>query len=214
MRYSVATIVIANSIVLYIYDMETLNNNPFELFETWYTEYRQLTQSTLPASCCLSTKGLDNYPNARFVALKHFDEKGFIVTGSVASRKGKEIEHSQHVALTFWWDETGRQIRIQGDAEAIDDQEADQFFRERSRDSQIVSYVSEQGALLIDHESMIDTYEELNQAGVSIQRPMHWSGYRIKPIRIEFLQFSTQRFHDRTLFERSTSGWKATKLQP
>ncbi|HWV71875.1 MAG TPA: pyridoxal 5'-phosphate synthase [Pseudosphingobacterium sp.] len=194
--------------------MKTVNDNPFELFEAWYKEYRQLTHSTLPASCCLSTNGLDNYPNARFVALKHFDKQGFIVTGSIASRKGVEIERSQQIALTFWWEETGRQIRVQGDVEPIDDAEADRFFAERNRDSQIVSCVSKQGALFVNSESMIEAYEALNLTTAPIQRPADWSGYRIKPLRIEFLQFSKTRFHDRTLYERCASGWKITKLQP
>lgn len=194
--------------------MKTVNSNPFELFRTWYQEYQQRTKSSLPASCCLTTNGLDNYPNARFVALKHVDEQGFIITGSIASRKGREIEHSRHVALTFWWEETGRQVRLQGDAEAIEDFEADCFFRERSRDSQIISCVSKQGAVLLDRESMINIYQEVDHASETIQRPIDWSGYRIKPVRIEFLQFSTARFHDRVLFERSISGWKTSKLQP
>lgn len=57
------------------------------------------------------------------------------------------------MALTFWWTETQRQIRIQGNATAMSKTLADKYFSERNRDSQIVSIASVQGQLLNDFEA-------------------------------------------------------------
>jgi pyridoxamine 5'-phosphate oxidase len=113
-----------------------------ENFNTWFNEELKLTKASIPTACCLSTIGTDGFPNARFVSLKAVMGETFIVTGTLASRKGTEINKTNKVALTFWWPETARQVRIQGSAAQISDKLADQFFAERNRDSQIVSIVS------------------------------------------------------------------------
>ena len=94
--------------------------DPFLTFEEWYQEELNQTQVNIPSACCLSTNGLDGYPNARFVSLKEITNGAFVVTGPLNSRKGLEISQSSKVSLTFWWTLTERQVRIQGDAETID----------------------------------------------------------------------------------------------
>src|SRR5688500_19977851 len=116
--------------------------NPLALFMDWYTRQLQVTRASIPSACCLSTLGLDNFPNARFVSLKEIANDAFVVTGPLSSRKGLEIHHSNKVALTFWWAETERQVRIQGEATRIPDKLADKYFAERSQEAQVVSLVS------------------------------------------------------------------------
>lgn len=191
-----------------------MDTNPILLFRTWYEEFLKKTTVKLPSTCCLSTIGLDQYPNSRFVALKEVSEEGFIVTGTVTSRKGAEISTSNKVALAFWWAETEKQVRIQGDAEPISAGLADKFFSERSRDSQIVSSVSNQGKELTDPGKLIAEYEIADKKHGIISRPENWGGYLVKPKRIEFLEFKSTRFHDRTLYELNDTTWGVKKLQP
>ncbi|MFA1773422.1 pyridoxamine 5'-phosphate oxidase family protein [Rufibacter glacialis] len=90
--------------------------NPFIIFQNWLQEELNLTQVRIPTACCLSTVGLDGFPNARFVSLKEVIDDSFVVTGPINSRKGLEINQINKVALTFWWVESERQVRIQGRA--------------------------------------------------------------------------------------------------
>lgn len=170
----------------------------------------------LPYACCLSTVGLDGFPNARFVSLKEVLDGKFVVTGALTSRKGIEIGEDNKVALTFWWPETAQQVRIQGVASQLPDALADLYFSERNRESQIVSTVSQQGALLEDLQALTQQFDQLAQQPdtTGIQRPENWGAYAIAPLRIEFLVFSEARFHDRTLYELTDGGWTAIKLQP
>lgn len=189
---------------------------PIKIFKTWLEEELKLTKVSIPTACCLSTIGSDNYPNARFVSLKGIVANNFIVTGTLTSRKGLEINNSNKVSLTFWWTETERQVRIQGNATIINDQLADKYFSERNRSSQIVSIVSNQGQTLNDTEALNEKYEEVekNFSNKILERPKNWGGYSIEPIRIEFLEFKPSRFHERKLFQLINEQWIITELQP
>jgi pyridoxamine 5'-phosphate oxidase len=47
-----------------------------------------------------------------------------------------------------------------------------------------------------------------------LTRPRDWGGYLIAPVRIEFLEFKTSRFHDRILFEFAKDQWTIKQIQP
>lgn len=187
-----------------------------EHFDKWFKEELNMTKVRIPTACCLSTIGLDGFPNARFVSLKDVVENNFIVTGPLTSRKGIEINSTNKVALTFWWIETERQVRIQGNATKISEQLADKYFTERNRDSQIVSIVSEQGQEIDSIEILTKKYEniEARYSNKSLIRPENWGGYLIEPIRIEFLEFKPTRFHERMLYELTNGQWIIKQLQP
>lgn len=190
--------------------------NPFQIFNNWYEEEIKNSPASIPSACCLSTIGLDDYPNARFVSLKEIKNEGFVVTGPFNSRKGLEIQNSNKVALTFWFSATEKQVRVQGDGAQISVIEADKYFSKRNREAQIVSYVSEQGKRLEDVETLNKKYDEAERLfkNKEILRPGNWSGYLIAPIRIEFMEFKTTRFHHRTLFYKNGNLWEKELLQP
>jgi pyridoxamine 5'-phosphate oxidase len=189
---------------------------PIEHFRKWFTEEMNLTRLKIPMACCLSTVGTDGFPNARFVSLKGIVENKLVVTGNLTSRKGIEINNSGKVALTFWWTETERQVRIQGTAEIISEALADKYFSERNRDSQIVSIVSDQGQVIDDMEALNQKYADVERkfSTQPLERPNNWGGYAIEPVRIEFLEFRQSRFHDRKLFELINGQWETKQLQP
>jgi len=193
-----------------------MENSPIRIFKKWFDEELRLTKVRIPTACCLSTIGTDNFPNARFVSLKEINENKFVVTGPLNSRKGIEINKVNKVALTFWWTESERQVRIQGNAIPINNQLADRYFSERNRESQIVSIVSHQGQQLNNISTLIKKYQETEKSFLNqvLNRPENWSGYSIEPIRIEFLEFKPTRFHKRQLYQLTNGKWIITELQP
>lgn len=190
--------------------------DPYNLFASWYKEELELNRSSIPSACCLSTNGLDGFPNARFVSLKTFSSDGFIITGPLVSRKGLELKASGKCALTFWWTETQRQVWIQGKTEFIPGEMAEQFFAERDRASQLVSILSEQGKENTDPGKLLKDFQEAlkTDPGLSIEKPSGWGGFLVKPERIEFMQFSADRFHERWLFVKENVNWVVKQLQP
>ncbi len=190
--------------------------NPIEVFRKWYSEELGRSTSVIPSACCLSTMGLDGYPNARFVSLKEVPGDAFIITGPVTSRKGREIEHSGKAALTFWWPETQRHVRIQGDAERISGRDADRYFADREKDTQIISLIGRQGEPLHDANDIQRRLREAEKlyADAPVPRPENWGGFAIQPIRIELMEFRPSRFHDRNVYEKQNGAWIGTQLQP
>lgn len=193
-----------------------METSPIEIFSGWFDEELNLTKVSIPTACCLSTIGIDNYPNARFVSLKGILDNNFIVTGTLTSRKGIEINETNKVALTFWWTETERQVRIQGNAAILSNELANKYFAERNRDSQILSIASNQGQILNDIETLNKKYQEIetNSLNQTLSRPENWGGYSIVPVRIEFLEFTSTRFQVRKLYQLTKGQWTKTKLQP
>ena len=49
-----------------------------------------------------------------------------------------------------------------------------------------------------------------------IPRPPNWTGYRLRPLSIEFWQERPFRLHDRLEFQRETldAPWRKTRLYP
>lgn len=190
--------------------------DPIALFNEWYQQQLTATTVKLPAACCLSTIGLDGFPNARFVSLKEVLHGSFVVTGPTTSLKGQEINADNKVSLTFWWPETERQVRVQGIATLMDAATAYTYFKERNRESQLVSLVSTQGADMGSEEEFDKKYEaaSLKYADTAIPLPDGWGAYSISPVRIEFLGFRSTRFHDRQLFELLGTRWAVKKVQP
>ena len=190
--------------------------NPLLLFEKWFSEEKNLNTLKLPSACCLSTIGLDGYPNARFVSLKEIVNESFVITGPLNSRKGNEIENSPTAALTFWWTSTERQIRVQGDVLKIAKPDAQIYFEQRNRDAKIVSTVFEQGKKIQSIAHLQNDFEKQKEEleNQEIKCPTNWGGIYIKPIRIEFMEFKKSRLHERKLYQQIDNKWEMIILQP
>ncbi|MCF3108500.1 pyridoxal 5'-phosphate synthase [Niabella sp. CC-SYL272] len=189
--------------------------DPLELFNSWYQEERKASGVMLPGACCLTTLGLDGFPNSRFVSLKEVKEGRFVITGPMDARKGQEMAAAPKVALAFWWPVTGKQVRIQGIATPITPSAADLYFAERDRAARIVSTICTQGKPVAAYDLMWAQFQQaLMDKTAGNKRPENWGGYAIAPVRIELMIFSETRLHDRNYFEWKEDRWTHQKLQP
>lgn len=190
--------------------------NPFEIFKNWYALEKNKTSVRIPSACCFTTIGLDGYPNSRFVSLKEIKNETFVVTGPLNSRKGKEVASVPKVSLTFWWANTEKQVRIQGNAFPISPTDAEKYFTNRHKDSKIVSTIFKQGETIESYELLQEIFTDKKKEleTKELEKPKQWSGFYIEPVRIEFMEFESSRLHKRTLFDKSDSTWKTTFLQP
>lgn len=190
--------------------------NPLATFAYWFHHQATTTKNRFPGACVLSTIGLNGFPNARNVSLKGLHDPYLIFTTSLDSAKGQEILKNNKVALTFWWEASNRQVRIQGLASEISDQDADLYFSERSKFSQATSVVSKQSYPLTDLKELKKSFNALliDFREKTIPRPKAWKGFKVKPIQIEFLEFRETRFHNRILYVQNGDAWDATQLQP
>ena len=194
---------------------ENVLPNPFQQFEKWFEEALS-AQILEPNAMHLATVS-GGKPHGRIVLLKGFDERGFTFFSNYTSNKGQEIAENEYIALTFFWGDLERQIRIEGRIEKVSSQESDDYHNVRPRGSQIGAWVSNQSKVIDGRKPLEDSllaYEKRFENVELIPRPPHWGGYRVIPNSIEFWQGRPNRLHDRILYSKSKNDWKIERLSP
>jgi len=192
--------------------------NPIVQFERWFVEARE-NQSDRPESMTVATASADGTVSARVCLLKGFDQHGFVFFTNFNSRKGDQLRENPHVALCFFWPGLDRQVRIEGAAVKVTEEESDAYFATRPRGSQLGAWASDQSKVLMGGRGDLDKrFEELSATykDVPIPRPPHWGGYRVIPNLIEFWQGRTDRLHDRFAYRlrADAKDWVVERLSP
>lgn len=196
-------------------DISDVSSNPLTQFTEWFGE--ALRSEVLEVNAMsLATLGLDGFPNGRIVLLKEVDF-GFVFFTNYQSEKGQELEALGKGALTFFWAELERQIRVQGTIEKVSPEESDAYFFSRPYASQVGAWTSPQSTQIHSREELDKMQSEIEARYTpeSMIRPPHWGGYRLLPSKIEFWQGRHSRLHDRLLYQKmKNDSWEIVRLAP
>jgi pyridoxamine 5'-phosphate oxidase len=197
-------------------DISSVNKNPLLQFGKWFDE--ALASNALePSAMTLATISGTGKPSARIVLLKGISNERFYFYTNYQSQKGQELENNPACALTFFWPELERQVRISGFATRASAQESDEYFQSRPRGSQIGAWASPQSIVIKDRsliEQRAKDLEEKFKNEKVLPRPKQWGGYAVTPFEIEFWQGRESRLHDRILYTLIDSRWEINRLAP
>lgn len=190
-------------------------DDPIALFDRWYAEAKA-AEINDPDAMSVATTTPEGKPSVRIVLLKGHGPDGFIFYTNAGSRKGEELGANPHAALLFHWKSLRRQVRIEGAVEEVTPAEADAYFATRGRDSQIGAWASDQSRPLDRRETFEARCDEVRARfeGQDVPRPPRWTGFRVKPQRIEFWTDRPHRLHERRLFTRTDGAWTEGLLYP
>lgn len=190
-------------------------DDPFALFDAWYAEAKAAEVND-PDAMSVATSANDGMPSVRMVLLKGYGPEGFTFYTNADSRKGQELAANPQAALLFHWKSLRRQVRIEGAVEEVDPEEADAYFATRGRDSQIGAWASDQSRPMDSRETFEARFEEFSAQyeGGDVPRPPRWTGYRVRPERIEYWSDRPHRLHERRLFVRKGDSWTEGMLFP
>lgn len=207
------------------YTSEPLNEgsvslSPIEQFRFWFDEALRAEQPD-PEAMTLSTATPGGIVSARIVLLKGFSPDGFVFFTNYQSRKGRELIDNPSAALTFYWHSLNRQIRIEGLATRVSQNESEDYFASRPRGSRIGAWTSPQSEEIPDRESLEKKLAEIEArfSDEPIPCPLFWGGFRLQPNYFEFWQGRENRLHDRIVYQLGPHSinepvWRISRLAP
>jgi pyridoxamine 5'-phosphate oxidase len=212
-------------------DESELTPEPVEMFRRWMEE-AQAAGIGEPNAMVLSTVSSAGQPSSRMVLLKGLDEDGFVFYTNFSSRKGQELAANPRCALLFPWQDLERQVRVEGTANRISEEENQAYFSARPRGSQLGAWASPQSAVVDSRAALDQSYDETAErfAGLAdgeVPVPPHWGGFRVRHEVVEFWQGRRSRMHDRLRYRRTNppgagsaagsaagEGWAVDRLAP
>jgi pyridoxamine 5'-phosphate oxidase len=191
---------------------------PTDQFHTWFQE-AVAAGVYQPETVTLATASLpDGKVSARIVFMKELDDRGFVVYSNWdTSRKAKDVASNPQAALTFWWREMERQVRVEGPVERLPPAESQVYYDTRIRGSRIGAWASPQSQVLSGRQELeerVKEVEERFEGQEKIPVPPFWGGLRVLPETVEFWQGRESRLHDRVRYVKEGEGWRIERLSP
>lgn len=200
-------------------DFEKLQaQNPFQLFDEWFSHAQQ-TETSNPNAMTLATTTAKGTAQARTVLLKSWDTSGFVFYTNNQSRKGCAMQDNAQAALLFYWKSLDRQILIQGYVHPVSEEQSAHYFHSRPLNSQINASVSQQsraiGSIACLEQTVVKKTSEWDKENTAVPLPTYWRGYCLMPNYIEFWQEGDFRLHHRIAFTQHVQEkWQGIFLQP
>jgi pyridoxamine 5'-phosphate oxidase len=197
-------------------DLSDVDEDPIAQFQKWLIQAIE-TKVPEPNAMTLSTISSGGRPSARIVLLKGVEERKFYFYTNYQSQKGKEIDKEPACALTFFWPELERQVRIEGMASRVDESVSEQYFKSRPRGSQVGAWASPQSSIIENRQLLEERVKEIEKRyeGMPLlPRPKQWGGFAVEPFEIEFWQGQPNRLHDRIVYYKVENTWRINRLAP
>jgi pyridoxamine 5'-phosphate oxidase len=189
--------------------------DPLALMLDWYAQAAAAGEPE-PEAMTLATATPDGRPSARMVLFRGLSHGRLRFFTHHDSRKAHELDANPRAAVVFHWPRLGRQIRVEGSVERLDDAEADAYFAQRPRGHQLQALASPQSRVIVGLDEVRARHHQLaaEYAGKDVPRPGYWGGYALRPMTIELWTRGPERLHERRVFDREHAGWRESQLAP
>ncbi|WP_232247394.1 pyridoxine/pyridoxamine 5'-phosphate oxidase [Kitasatospora azatica] len=162
----------------------------------------------------LSTAG----PDGRVLVLRDVDPAAGLwwFAGDADSPKGRQLAAEPRAALTFYWPQLGRQVRVRGTVQSGEAAAAAEQFRLLSPNSRTAALVGRQSEPLTGAEEFRTAWA---QAAAELAREPRtvaegYTRYAVRAEEVEFWQGAADRRHVRLVYRRSADGWQRGLVWP
>lgn len=187
------------------------DSEPYVVFLHWL---EHAAASGVPEAnvCVLSTVTPADAADARILILRDVTPNGWWFSGPAFSPKGVQLAANSAAALTFYWREHGRQVRISGTVQVGGATETERDFLDRSPTARSVAAASDQSAELVDEGD----YREAVDGADPDTVPEHWRTWCLAATTVEFWQADPGGRHRRWQYTRpvASAQWTQRVLWP
>jgi pyridoxamine 5'-phosphate oxidase len=197
------------------FDVSAAPAHPAELFLRWLHEAIEADVRE-PHAMTLSTVDAQGRPSSRVLILKGLADGRWEFATSRRSRKGRELRANSWAALSFYWSELGRQVRVRGRVLEAGAQRSATDFLARAPGARAEALAGIQSEVLSDPA---DLPEALREALDLIERDPgvvdeEWVLYGLVADEAEFWQAHPERRHVRLRYLLRDGSWERAQLWP
>ena len=179
-------------------DLDTAPATPQELFAQWFDDALAAGVGA-PHAATLSTADAEGRVHARTLVIKDVTADGWWFAGHASSPKGRALAENPHAALTVFWRDLGRQVRVAGRATSAGPDAGAADFRARPDGSRAAGLVGHQSEPLASPQQYRDAF-----AGRLDDAREHpdavapsWTAWVLTPATVEFWAASDDRGQSR-----------------
>lgn len=198
-----------------VFDTAAAPSTPHDLFVSWI---EQAIDAGLlaPQAATLSTADAAGRVHARTLVLKDVTADGWWFASQSTGPKGRDLAANPNAALTFFWPELGRQVKVTGTAASAGAEASRADFLARPDLSRAAGLVNHQSEPLKSQEEYADAFAEALRtvtADPGLTAP-DWTAYVLAPREVEFWQAPDDGPHTRLLYRATADGWSTGLLWP
>ena len=192
---------------------------PFLRFQDLLAEARAVDRAVLPepTAFSLGTVGADGQPACGSCCSRASTSAASCSTPTTRAARGASCSRTRAPRMCFYWQPLERQVRVEGAVEPVSDEEADAYFAQRARGSQLGAWASVQSRA--DHRAGASSSERVARGGGALRRragaapaalvrlPASCRTHRV-------LARLPSRLHERHLYLREATGWRRRDAVP
>ncbi len=165
--------------------------------------------------CFLSTVAENGQPSVRIITIHNIDDRGLYFLASQNSGKIIHINENPQVGVCFYWQTLKLQVTVEGIVEGLDTKTSEELWAKRDHHAKITSWAFDLAEAPIG-KNELDYYKKQTRDHFQERQPplaKSWSGFLIKPTRIEFWQTDWRKNKCRDCYSKIGAIWQEAHHQ-
>jgi pyridoxamine 5'-phosphate oxidase len=158
----------------------------------------------------LATSAMGGQPSVRIITIHEANDKGLYFIANKNSGKISQINDNPRVGLCFYWQILHLQATIEGVVEAVDYKTSEALWAKRDHHAKTTAWTFELAEDKIGKDEL-DYYKKKTRDNFQGAQPPlanSWSGFLIKPTRIEFWKTDWRKNKCRDCYQKIDNVWQ------